>query len=123
MSEVLATTYFDQHTPNTLAGLPVHLALAARCDTDNYSPAPPRGIGYIAGEAPDGLVTFNGAPAVRTIDVFDRATNLCVATTTSASDGTYRVDGLDPTREYDVRARGQDEHENDLIAARVTPVT
>lgn len=88
---------------------------------ERYQKLPPRGTGYVAGEAPDGLVTFNGAPAVRTVDVFDRLTNIKVATTVSAADGTYRVSGLDTSRQYDVRARGQDEHENDIIAARVTP--
>lgn len=88
----------------------------------SYAPLPPGGYGYIAGEPPDGLVTFNGAPAVRTVDVFDRATNILVGSTTSAVDGTYRISGLNIGRTYDVRARGVDEHENDLIAARITPV-
>ena len=87
----------------------------------SYVPLPPSGHGYIAGEAPDGLVTFNGSPAVRVVDVFDRATNILVASTISAADGTYRINNLNPSRQYDVRARGTDEHENDIIAARVTP--
>ena len=92
--------------------------------TDNsaYTKQPPwKGVGYIAGEAPDGLVTFNGAGAVRTLDLWDRATNICVASTVSASDGTYRFDGLSLSRLFDVRARGVDANENDLIAARIVP--
>lgn len=80
---------------------------------------PPGGSGYIAGELPNGLVTYNSLPAVRIIDVFDRATNICVATTVSTSSGTYRVDGLSLTRLYDVRARGASSSENDLIMSQV----
>ena len=91
-------------------------------DNSNYTKRPPwRGGGYIAGEAPDGLVTFNGSGAVRTLDLFDRETNICVATTQSAPDGTYLFDGLNTDRTFDVRARGTDENENDLIASRIVP--
>ena len=96
---------------------------AARVAGDDYAPLPPAGSGYIAGEPPDGLVTFNGAPAVRVVDVFDRDTNILVGSTMSAADGTYRITGLNINRTYDVRARGRDEHENDVIVARVTPHT
>lgn len=87
----------------------------------DYRALPPRGDSFIAGQPPDGLVTFNGAPAVRVVDVFDRATNILVASTTSAADGTYRINGLRQDRLYDVRARGSSDLENDLIVARVTP--
>lgn len=82
---------------------------------------PWRGVGYIAGEAPDGLVTFNGAGAVRTLDLFDRATNTYITSTVSASDGTYKFSGLNMARTFDVRARGSSTTENDVIASQVTP--
>lgn len=84
---------------------------------------PWKGDGYIAGESPDGLVTFNGAGTIRTLDLWDRETNTCVASTESASDGTYRFDGVSTTRLFDVRARGIDATENDLIVAGVTAAT
>ncbi|KLD65423.1 LamG domain-containing protein [Dyella japonica] len=83
---------------------------------------PPGGIGYIAGDAPDGLVTFNGAPAVRVLDLFDRASNALVASTVSGVDGSYLFTGLAMDRVYDVRARGLDTHENDVIASQIRPV-
>lgn len=91
-------------------------------DNNTYTRQPPwKGLGYIAGEAPDGLVTFNGDGAVRTLDLWDRAENVCVMSTVSAADGTYRFDGLNLDRLFDVRARGVDANENDLIAARIAP--
>lgn len=92
-------------------------------DNNTYTRQPPwKGLGYIAGEAPDGLVTFNGDGAVRTLDLWDRAENVCVMSTVSAADGTYRFDGLNLDRLFDVRARGVDANENDLIAARIAPL-
>jgi hypothetical protein len=88
---------------------------------ETYRAVPPwSGLGYIGGTAPDGLVTFNGTGTVRDIALFDRATGYIVATTTSASDGTYRFDGLSLNRVFDVIARGSSDTENDIIAARVT---
>jgi hypothetical protein len=81
---------------------------------------PWHGNGYIAGDSPDGLVTFNGAGTVRTIDLFDRVTNSYIMSTVSASDGTYRFNGLSLSRQFDVRARGASSTENDIIMARIT---
>lgn len=86
------------------------------------STQPPwRGIGYIAGEAPDGLVTFNGVGATRTLDLFDRETNTYLVSTMSAADGTYKFSGLSTSRTFDVRARGSTTSENDVIASQITP--
>lgn len=79
------------------------------------------GTGFIAGTSPDGLVTFNGAGAVRTLDLFDRATNIYLVSTVSASDGTYLFNHLNTAMVFDVRARGSSSTENDVIAARITP--
>jgi hypothetical protein len=81
---------------------------------------PWRGVGYIAGTIPDGLVTFNGAGAVRTLDLFDRLTRALIATTVSAANGTYQFTGLTFDRLFDVVARGSSNTENDIIAARIT---
>jgi hypothetical protein len=81
---------------------------------------PWRGVGYIAGTIPDGLVTFNGAGAVRTLDLFDRLTRTLIATTVSAANGTYQFTGLTFSRLFDVIARGSSNTENDIIAARIT---
>jgi len=78
------------------------------------------GGGYIAGEAP-GIVTSNGAPARRTVEVRHRVTRTVVATTFSAPDGTYRIDGLDPNQEFDVIARDWTNTYNDVIVSRVKP--
>lgn len=103
-------------------GADIRLFLGTEVDSDSYQREPPwRGSGYIAGTSPDGLVTFNGAPAVRDLVLFDRDTGHLCAVTTSGIDGTYLFPGLNENRLFDVVARGGDSSENDLIAARVTP--
>lgn len=79
------------------------------------------GAGYIAGEDP-GLVTVAGSPAAREVEVRERRTRRVVATTRSASDGTYRIDGLNPDIEFDLIARDDNEVYNDVIRARVKPI-
>lgn len=79
------------------------------------------GSGYLAGEDP-GLVTVAGAPAAREIEIRIRKTRKIMATGFSASDGTWRFDGLDPAVEFDVMARDYAEVYNDVIRARVRPV-
>jgi hypothetical protein len=78
------------------------------------------GPGYIAGESP-GLVTVNTAAASREIECRDRRTRIVVATTFSASDGTYRFDGLDPNEEFDLIGRDWSGTYNDVIVSRVKP--
>lgn len=80
------------------------------------------GIGYIAGTL-SGLVTVNGSPAARSVEVRHRMTRSVIAVVFSKSDGTYRVSGLDPTQKYDVIARDWQGIYNDVIRANVTPAT
>lgn len=67
--------------------------------------------GYLAGEQdPDedagvGLLTVNAAPSGREIEVRHRFTRRLVATTFSASDGTWQVPDLPSLDEYDIIAR------------------
>lgn len=108
---------------NTLIEVGVTMRTVYGFTSDNvtYTREPPwKGDGYIAGDDPDGLVTFNGAPAVREIELWDRATSTHVATTESAADGTYSFIGVSRDRLFDVIARGANGTENDVIAARVT---
>jgi hypothetical protein len=79
------------------------------------------GRGYIAGTSPDGLVTSNGAPAAREVEVRHRRSRRVVATTVSATDGTYRIDGLSPAHEFDVVGRDHTGVYNDVIVSRVLP--
>lgn len=87
----------------------------------SYSRSRFGGAGYIAGEAPDGLLTVNTAPARREIEVRHRITRVVVATTFSNSDGTYRISDLDPNEEFDVIARDYAGTYNDVIVSRVKP--
>lgn len=93
-----------------------------RADHGATNLPPYHGNGYIAGEYPDGLVTFNGTGTVRTLDLFDRETNTWIMSTQSASDGTYLFAGLNTARQFDVRARGNSSTELDLIASQVMPI-
>ncbi|MGN6518774.1 MAG: hypothetical protein ACTHK2_05035 [Dokdonella sp.] len=79
------------------------------------------GLGFIAGTSPLGLVTVNGSPGAREVEVRHRKTRMPIATTFSAADGTYRFDGLNPDEEFDVIARDWAGTYNDAILARVKP--
>lgn len=87
---------------------------------------PPRGNGYLAGKYPGGTTTVEGAPQSATVRVLYRPDDgqvgdgAVVASTTSAPDGTWRVDGLDPSLRYDVV--GRKGGFNDVIVANVQPV-
>lgn len=80
------------------------------------------GNGYIAGVAP-GVLTVNGAPASREIEVRDRSTRAIVFVGFCNPDGTYRVNGLNPARKYDVIARDWQGVYNDVIRSNITPAT
>lgn len=70
-------------------------------------PVLPPGSLRIGGDSPDGLVLVGTAPAARVVRLFDRATGVLVAETTSAGDGTYAFAGLSArTDGYDVVIRG-----------------
>lgn len=89
-------------------------------DLTRYRATPVSGAGYIAGESP-GYVTVVTAPAAREVEVRHRITRAVVATTVSATDGSYRIDGLDPTQEFDVIGRDWTGTYNDVIVSRVKP--
>ena len=78
-----------------------------------------RGSGFLAGEFPGGITTIDGVPGPAQIRVLHRATGEVVAETTSAHDGTWRVDGLNPNMRFDVV--GRKDGFNDVIVANVQP--
>jgi hypothetical protein len=78
------------------------------------------GGGYIAGESP-GLVTVNSVPAERELEVRHRRSRMIMRTKSSNSDGTYRIEGLDPNEEFDVIGRDYSGTYNDVIVSRVKP--
>lgn len=69
------------------------------------------GPGFFAGEAPDGLTTVVGTPQPAEVRVYWRdpadpeAEDVLVASTLSASNGTWRIDNLNPELQYVVRGR------------------
>lgn len=87
---------------------------------------PPSGNGYLAGEYPDGITKVNGIPVSAQVRVLYRpgagkpGDGVVVASTTSAQDGTWRVNGLSPLLRYDVVGR-KDGH-NDTLMANITPM-
>jgi len=74
------------------------------------------GHGFIAGK-----VTIEGTPASRKVWLFDARSALVVAAGWSASDGSYRFDWLDPTREYFVVSHDHLRRFNAVIADWVRP--
>ena len=66
------------------------------------------GFGYLAGEAPessdpgapDGRFRILNVPARGRVSVHDRLTMRCVASTVSAADGTWRIEGLRTDRYF-----------------------
>lgn len=87
------------------------------------APELPSGSLRIGGDSPSGLVLVGAAPAARVVDLFDRELRLWVATTTSASDGTYAFAGLSArTQGYDIVVRGViASGERDVIVPGVQP--
>lgn len=83
------------------------------------------GIGYLAGEYPGGTTTVDGVPSVAVVRVLLRTVQghpgdgYVVAEATSNPDGTWRVDGLNPSLRYDVV--GRKDGYNDVIVANVQP--
>lgn len=69
------------------------------------------GPGFFAGEAPDGLTTVVSTPQPAEVRVYWRdpedaeAEDVFVASTLSASNGTWRIDNLNPELQYVVRGR------------------
>lgn len=67
--------------------------------------APDPAYGYIAGEAPDGLVKQEGTPVSALLDLFDTKTRAWLRSTYSAPDGTYVFPALPVAGNYFVVAR------------------
>ena len=88
-------------------------------------PDAPRG--YLAGEQdPDedagvGLVTVNGAPSARRVEVRHRVTRIVVATTFSGADGSWQVPDLPSLDEYDIIARDHTGTYEDVIVGGQLP--
>jgi len=81
------------------------------------------GVGYLAGEAPDGLTTVVAVPVTATVQVLwrdpDTDEEHLVASTTSAPDGTWRITGLNHELEYVVR--GIKDGWNDVTVVGAVP--
>ena len=74
------------------------------------------GTGYISG-----VLMVNDIPSARRIYLTERATYRLVATTFSNADGTYRIDGLNPEIEFDLRGLDWARVRRDDIASAVKP--
>lgn len=89
------------------------------------TPMPAKGIGYLSGKYPGGVTTVDGAPVAATVRVLYRPApgglgdGVLMAEVQSAPDGTWRVDGLDPSLKFDVV--GRKSGFNDVIMAGVSP--
>lgn len=87
---------------------------------------PNPGTGFLAGEFPGGTTTVEGVPAQAEVRVLWRgpvghpSDGILVTKTQSAPDGTWRVDGLNPSLRYDVV--GRKDGFNDVIVSNVQPV-
>ena len=93
-------------------------------DTGSYT-VPRTGAGYLAGDFPSGITTVDGVPASAEVRALLRTESgkagdgVVVAVVQSAADGTWRVDGLDPSQRYDVV--GRKPGFNDVIVTNVSP--
>lgn len=102
------------------------LKLRRRLSANPPSVAGLRGAGYLAGEYPNGATTVEGVPQPAEIRILWRDPNggmydgYVVARAVSGVDGTWRVDGLDPTQRYDVV--GRKAGFNDVIVSNVQPM-
>lgn len=89
------------------------------------APMPAKGVGYLSGKYPGGVTTVDGTPVAATVRVLYRPASgslgdgALMAEVQSAPDGTWRVDGLDPSLKYDVV--GRKAGFNDVIMANVSP--
>lgn len=82
----------------------------------------PEGFGYLAGEFPDGITTRLDTPISATIKVMHTAADGRmgkVAEVVSNPDGTWVVENLDPTKQFDVICSLAGF--NDLILSKVSP--
>lgn len=83
------------------------------------------GLGFFGGTFPDGLTTIKGVPVSATVRVLLRTPiqgygdGAVIASTQSAPDGTWRIEGLHTHLKYDVVARY--EGQKDTIMSNVSP--
>ncbi len=117
MAEVLAE--IAAYPTTTAVGKAVGLAPLINAELP-----PPGGPGFLAGTFPDGTTTVEGVPVQAAVRAMLRMPGSkwdgrVVGQTTSAPDGTWRIDGLNPALRYDVvgRLAGY----NDVIVANVRP--
>ena len=81
------------------------------------------GMGFFAGEAPDGLTTVYGDPIPADVFVYWRdpddpmAQEVLVGATKSAPDGTWRITGLNYNLQYVIRARAQGYNDTTVVGA------
>ena len=86
---------------------------------------PAKGNGYLSGSFPLGITTVDGVPVAATVRVLLRPASgalgdgVVVAETQSAPDGTWLVEGLDPSLRYDVVGRLLGKQ--DVIVSDVSP--
>lgn len=76
------------------------------------------GTGFISGQIP-GIVTVDGASAVREIELRSRSNRKLIATTWSKPDGTYRFNDLSLNDEFDLIARDHQRVYSDVIVPAV----
>lgn len=94
-------------------------------DFTRASKLPMTGTGILAGSFPDGITSIEGEPTPAEVRVLYRPESgqpgdgAVVATTHSAPDGTWMVEGLNPDLKYDVV--GRKAGFNDVIMADVSP--
>lgn len=99
---------------------------ARRAECTRFRDIPPKGTGYLAGEYPAGITTVDGVPHPALVRAIYRPAagalgdGVVAASTLSAVDGTWRIDGLDPSLRYDVV--GRCDGFNDVIVSNVQPV-
>lgn len=83
------------------------------------------GLGFFGGTFPDGLTTINGAPVAAVVRVLLRTPiqgygdGSVIASTQSAPDGTWLIEGLHTHLKYDVVSRYAGK--NDVIMSNVSP--
>lgn len=78
-------------------------------------------FGFIAGEFPGGIVTLDNVPGRAVVDVLQRSDHAWLRRAVSASDGTYRFDGLPLGTEFDLIGRDITDTWGDVIVSRVQP--
>lgn len=76
------------------------------------------GLGFISG-----TLRRNGTPFAGRIYLTERTTYRVVAVTFSGPDGTYRIDGLNPAIEFDLRAQDWARTRRDEVLSAVKPST